>query len=153
MKASYTAYKLSLKVAKRYMGLEEELQSMVHPEPPTAEISLPSSASKRSTLEDDASLVEQPKAEKAQVQHLESDFGEALTLPTPETNPHSSSNSPTFGEETTACPDSDKMPASNEARATNEKPASDEMRGSDEAPAAGAPLPADKASAAGRRCV
>ena len=63
MKAGGTAYTLRLKAAKRYIGTEEELLSMVHPEPPIAEVSLPHPASKRSTLEDDASHVEQSKAE------------------------------------------------------------------------------------------
>lgn len=135
MKAGGTAYKLSLKVAKRYMGMEQELQSMVRPEPPIAEIRLPSPASNRSTLEEDACHVEKPKAERPQVQDLASDIGKALALPTPETKPHLSSNLPTSRAETTACPASNETPAADETPVPDETPGSDEVPATNEVPA------------------
>ena len=76
LKPSSATYRTSLKIARRYKGLADELEKMVEPEPPISEISVPSPPplpSKRAMSSDDDSDVAPSKPKKKTSKTLESD--------------------------------------------------------------------------------
>ena len=107
MKPSSATYKTSLMIARRYKGMQEELESMVEPEPPIWEVSLPappSPPSKRAMLTDHDSDVGPSKCKKKKLKplDLDSDSDNSIVPPTAVKRPRSSSTKPTSAALTSA---------------------------------------------------
>ena len=76
LKPSSATYRTSLKIARRFKSLADELEKMVEPEPPISKISVPSPPplpSKRAMSSDDDSDVAPSKPKKKTSKTLESD--------------------------------------------------------------------------------
>ena len=97
MKQSSATYRNSLKVAKRYKGKADEIESMVEPEPPICELSVPSPPSKRARLSDDDSDAGPSKRKVKKPRPLDSDSESDSDIipPTPAKTPASSNIIPT----------------------------------------------------------
>ena len=86
LKPSSATYRTSLKIARRFKSLADELEKMVEPEPPISKISVPSPPplpSKRAMSSDDDSDVAPSKPKKKTSKTLESDEDNSAIPSTP----------------------------------------------------------------------